>query len=63
MGIIFVLVLKGLVFYVYYMLFFIFVILKDYLYMWYMGKWDDCFILCGFGNQMRDVYCVKSDWN
>lgn len=35
----------------------------DYPYMWHTGKWDDCSIPCGSGNQTRDVYCAKSDRN
>lgn len=57
------LVLKGLVSYAYHMLFLISVTPKDYPYMWHTGKWDDCSIPCGSGNQTRDVYCAKSDGN
>lgn len=57
------LVLKGLVSYAYHMLFLISVTPKDYPYMWHTGKWDDCSIPCGSGNQTRDVYCAKSDRN
>lgn len=63
LGTTFVLVSKGLVSYAYHMLFLISVTPKDYPYMWHTGKWDDCSIPCGSGNQTRDVYCAKSDGN